>query len=141
MFGMGTGGSLRLLSPEILCFVSRSHWRFAPRSLSLSFFACSSLSHLQNRTGSVIDLGADFCQSSPCSRFACSASVAFASSLAFRLACARFTASSDQALDRLVSSTFIPYGTPSDDLSTSSSLRGLTCLLQWQSSSSGGLHA
>ena len=32
----------------------------------------------------------------------------------------------DQALDLLVSSTFIRYRTPSDDLSTSSSLRGLT---------------
>ena len=36
------------------------------------------------------------------------------------------TSSSDQALDRLVSSTYIHYCTSSDDLSTSSSLRGLT---------------
>ena len=38
VFGMGTGGSLRLLSPEIL-------FRFGIASLSLA------LPHLQNRTG------------------------------------------------------------------------------------------
>ena len=49
--------------------------------------------------------------------------------------------SSDQALDRLVSPSSTPHSASTDDLSTSSSLRGLTCLKQWQSSSSGGLHA
>ena len=47
----------------------------------------------------------------------------------------------DQALDRLVSSSSIRYRTSTDDLSTSSSLRGLTCYLQWQFYSPGGLHA
>ena len=84
MFGMGTGGTLRLLSPEI--------------------FGCKSfLSHLENRTGK-FDLSVRLKSSS--------------SQLRFFL---------DQALDLLVSSTFICYHTSSDDLSTSSSLRGLTC--------------
>ena len=48
---------------------------------------------------------------------------------------------SDQALDRLVSPSSTPHSASTDDLSTSSSLRGLTCFKQWQSSSSGGLHA
>ena len=48
---------------------------------------------------------------------------------------------SDQALDRLVSSSSIRYRTSTDDLSTLSSSRGLTCLLQWQFFSPGGLHA
>ena len=39
----------------------------------------------------------------------------------------RFVKLLDQALDRLVSTTFIRYRTFSVDLSTSSSLRGLTC--------------
>ena len=60
-------------------------------------------------------------------------------SAAFTLALAR--SSSDQALDRLVSPSSTPHSASTDDLSTSSSLRGLTCLKQWQSSSSGGLHA
>ena len=49
--------------------------------------------------------------------------------------------SPDQALDRLVSPSSTRYRASTDDLSTSSSLRGLTCFKQWQSSSSGGLHA
>ena len=49
--------------------------------------------------------------------------------------------SSDQALDLLVSPSSTRYRASTDDLSTSSSLRGLTCFKQWQSSSSGGLHA
>ena len=49
--------------------------------------------------------------------------------------------SPDQALDRLVSPSYTRYRASTDDLSTSSSLRGLTCFKQWQSSSSGGLHA
>ena len=60
-------------------------------------------------------------------------------SAAFTLAPAR--SSSDQALDRLVSPSSTPHSASTDDLSTSSSLRGLTCFKQWQSSSSGGLHA
>ena len=60
-------------------------------------------------------------------------------SAAFTLAPAR--SSSDQALDRLVSPSSTPHSASTDALSTSSSLRGLTCFKQWQSSSSGGLHA
>ena len=47
----------------------------------------------------------------------------------------------DQALDRLVSSSSIHYCTSTDDLSTLSSSRGLTCFKQWQFFSLGGLHA
>ena len=47
----------------------------------------------------------------------------------------------DQALDRLVSSSCTHYCASTDDLSTSSSLRGLTCYIQWQFYSPGGLHA
>ena len=47
----------------------------------------------------------------------------------------------DQALDRLVSSSCTHYCASTDDLSTSSSLRGLTCFKQWQFFSPGGLHA
>ena len=48
---------------------------------------------------------------------------------------------SDQALDRLVSPSSIHCCTSTDDLSTLSSSRGLTCSWQWQFSSLGGLHA
>ena len=51
------------------------------------------------------------------------------------------SSSLDQALDRLVSASSTPHSASTADLSTSSSLRGLTCSRQWQSSSSGGLHA
>ena len=47
----------------------------------------------------------------------------------------------DQALDRLVSPSSIRYRTSTDDLSTLSSSRGLTLLLRWQLYSLGGLHA
>ena len=148
MFGMGTGGTLRLLSPEILgcartplrfltlalaqapslllSFLPRSrlHSRssfFASLSLPSAtpapdtlpcFFPSTSLlpasallfAHLENRTGK-FDLSVRLLSS--------------LSQLRFFL---------DQALDLLVSSTFICYHTSSDDLSTSSSLRGLTCL-------------
>ena len=91
VFGMGTGGSLRLLSPEIVC-------------------GCSP--HLENRTGNWPETSQH-----------------------------HFNWLLDQALDRLVSSSSIRYRTSTDDLSTSSSLRGLTCFQQWQFYSPGGLHA
>ena len=47
----------------------------------------------------------------------------------------------DQALDRLVSPSSTRYRASTDDLSTLSSSRGLTCLMQWQFYSLGGLHA
>ena len=51
------------------------------------------------------------------------------------------SSSSDQALDRLVSPSSIHCCTSTDDLSTLSSSRGLTCSWQWQFYSLGGLHA
>ena len=99
MFGMGTGGTLRLLSPEI-CGCKElyvSAFLFSPASFL-------SHSHLENRTGK-FDLSVR--------RFRVLLTV-----LLFLV----------QALDLLGSSTFICYHTSSDDLSTSSSLRGLTCL-------------
>ena len=55
--------------------------------------------------------------------------------------CSLFPSFQDQALDRLVSSSSIRYRTFTDDLSTLSSSRGLTCFKQWQFYSPGGLHA
>ena len=51
------------------------------------------------------------------------------------------SSSLDQALDRLVSPSSIHCCTSTDDLSTLSSSRGLTCSWQWQFYSLGGLHA
>ena len=110
MFGMGTGGTLRLLSPEILCCAGGF---FA--SLAILAFACSafhSALHLQNRTGKTLDLSDRRLR---------------LLSFSLRFRSASLTQLSDQALDRLVSTTFIHYCTSSVDLSTSSSLRGLTC--------------
>ena len=120
VFGMGTGGSLQLSSPETfsLPFALRSFAFFAPASASLphsrslrpSGFAplphasrasASLPPHLQNCTGSRVDQQ-------------------FKHSLILSL--------SDQALDRLVSPSSTRYRASTDDLSTSSSLRGLTCL-------------
>ena len=115
MFGMGTGGSLRLLSPEILFgldlpsvsalpgllpslpgFFSSAlpRLRFLPFSLPFQAFP-----HLQNRTGLTL------------------------SQFLFQ-----WLAFLDQALDLLVSASSICYHTSTADLSTSSSLRGLTYL-------------
>ena len=146
MFGMGTGGSLRLLSPEIgqgpnpfaaalSDCVSRHSFRLltSPSCLPLlrSSRALSRFpsqlwaSHPQNRTGRF----APFCLTMTSLRSA---------STFFILPHILFQ---DQALDRLVSSSSIRYRTSTDDLSTLSSSRGLTCLKQWQFSSLGGLHA
>ena len=67
--------------------------------------------------------------------------VLFRSSQRFHSPLPRFLSLPDQALDRLVSPSSTRYRASTGDLSTSSSLRGLTCFKQWQSSSSGGLHA
>ena len=116
MFGMGTGGSLRLLSPEILFgldlpstsalqglspsllrLFSVNRFRFSAfRPSSLPFQA---FPHLQNRTGLTL------------------------SQFLFQ-----WLAFLDQALDLLVSASSICYHTSTADLSTSSSLRGLTYL-------------
>ena len=90
---MGTGGSLRLLSPEI----------------SGCFFRISPFSHLQNYTG--IDL--EYQQ------------LYFVFVLS-NLRVVTMAGMLDQALDLLVSASYIRYRTSTADLSTSSSLRGLT---------------
>ena len=133
MFGMGTGGSLRLLSPE---------------TRGASAFCC----RLSRSVGSAKQRPPDF-------PFLCVASGLSAPSkphrlkiwfpltkilppLYSKLLC--FLTNHwplDQALDRLVSSSSIRYRTFTDDLSTLSSSRGLTCLKQWQFYSPGGLHA
>ena len=92
VFGMGTGGTLQLSSPEIVIHflssaTSKPH-RTDLKSRNNYFFSTCSL------------------------RFA------FARSK-FRLA--------DQALDLLVSTSSMCYHTSTDDLSTLSSTRGLTC--------------
>ena len=117
VFGMGTGGALQLSSPET--FPPGAPSRFPSASLR-----------------------------SPLPPCALSASVA-PSPRTFKTAQVRvdqqtlhsLSSSSDQALDRLVSASSTPHSASTADLSTSSSLRGLTCFMQWQSSSSGGLHA
>ena len=94
MFGMGTGGTLQLLSPETFLFGCQI------RSLSLS----SLNPHLQNRTGLTLSQSVKFFSFSQRWHFF------------------------DQALDLLVSASSICYHTSTADLSTSSSLRGLTYL-------------
>ena len=107
MFGMGTGGSLRLLSPEILCCPFRllaavlaSAFQLPRSQLLVRFTVCTFKTAQEKRLTTRIDVSV------------------YSTSL---------TQLSDQALDRLVSTTFIRYRTSSVDLSTSSSLRGLTC--------------
>ena len=79
---------------------------------------------------------------SPVQGLSSSASLAVSRSLfLFPVPFSLFPSFQDQALDRLVSSSSIRYRTFTDDLSTLSSSRGLTCFLQWQFYSPGGLHA
>ena len=99
MFGMGTGGSLRLLSPErsgapASCCraLARTASAFAPSKPHRSGFAA----HARPRR---------LCSPADTSQI-----------------------SSDQALDRLVSSSSTRCRASTDDLSTLSSSRGLTCL-------------
>ena len=126
VFGMGTGGALQLSSPETF----RREASLAPHS-----------PHLQNRTAIELTRKHSLFQiffrlfpsrspRPPPSRF-----------LRFLRLLLDGLPFSDQALDRLVSPSSTPHSASTDDLSTSSSLRGLTCFKQWQSSSSGGLHA
>ena len=153
MFGMGTGGSLRLLSPEIGQGPNPFAAAFLPPSvrpnnglpaslerlslrlpgiaspalqlppgflLWLSLLSQLRASHPQNRTGWIVG-----CPTK--------ASLQSSHSLTIIL--------QDQALDRLVSPSSMRYRTSTDDLSTLSSSRGLTCSMQWQFFSLGGLHA
>ena len=112
VFGMGTGGSLQPLSPETLMSPSRA--------LTSGLFA---------RFRSRFRLRSLAVRSTPSKLHRVQVDLQ------------AFTFSLDQALDRLVSPSSTPHSASTDDLSTSSSLRGLTCFKQWQSSSSGGLHA
>ena len=84
MFGMGTGGTLQLLSPETFS----------------------------------IRLSDDFSSSAPSKPHRIDLSLSSSQRMAFF----------DQALDLLVSASCICYHTSTADLSTSSSLRGLTYL-------------
>ncbi len=114
VFGMGTGGALQLSSPETFPGA-------LSRFLSASLFASASRTlrfpRSPPRTFKTAQVRVD--QQTPHSP----------------------SSSLDQALDRLVSASSTPHSASTADLSTSSSLRGLTCFMQWQSSSSGGLHA
>ena len=122
-----TGNSSFASSPP-LPLRSRSPRALARTPLSLRFQFLSPLSpHLQNRTDKEL--------TSSLSLILSLASASASLGLRFR------SSLSDQALDRLVSPSSTPHSASTDDLSTSSSLRGLTCFKQWQSSSSGGLHA
>ena len=116
VFGMGTGGALQLSSPETF---RRGASRFLSASLrsSLPLRALSAFLAPPPRTFKTAQVRVD--QQTPHS----------------------LSSSLDQALDRLVSASSTPHSASTADLSTSSSLRGLTCFMQWQSSSSGGLHA
>ena len=116
VFGMGTGGALQLSSPEtfpgaLSRFLSASLRSLLPRR------ALSAVLAPPPRTFKTAQVRVD--QQTPHS----------------------LSSSLDQALDRLVSASSTPHSASTADLSTSSSLRGLTCSRQWQSSSSGGLHA
>ena len=140
VFGMGTGGALQLSSPET--FLRGALPRFSSASLrSLRFRSTfSPLGSLPPpRTFKTAQVRVDQ-QTFTLFRLSLAFPRAPSASAAFTLAPAR-SSSSDQALDRLVSPSSTPHSASTDDLSTSSSLRGLTCLKQWQSSSSGGLHA
>ena len=112
MFGMGTGGSLRLLSPEIVCaFHSLRHF--------LRAFASRAPSKLhRSRVGSA--------RSRSLFRFPSRNSRHF--SFADPQSSLPLSPSwlSDQALGRLVSPSFTRYRASTDDLSTWSSPRGLT---------------
>ena len=112
VFGMGTGGALQLSSPETF---PGALSRFPCASLPLR--ALSAFLAPPPRTFKTAQVRVDQ-QTSHSS-----------------------SSSLDQALDRLVSASSTPHSASTADLSTSSSLRGLTCSRQWQSSSSGGLHA
>ena len=142
VFGMGTGGALQLSSPETFLrgalprFSSASlrSFRFRSASSPLGSLPLPAPSKLHRseltRKHSLFQIFRLFPSRSPRPPLSRFLRLLF-DGLPF----------SDQALDRLVSPSFTPHSASTDDLSTSSSLRGLTCFKQWQSSSSGGLHA
>ena len=138
VFGMGTGGALQLSSPETFPG-ALSRFLSAPLRSSLPLRVPSARFAPPPRTFKTAQVRVDQ-QTFTLLRLSLAFPRAPSACAAFTLAPAR-SSSSDQALDRLVSPSSTPHSASTDDLSTSSSLRGLTCLKQWQSSSSGGLHA
>ena len=166
MFGMGTGGSLRLLSPETKQGLDPFAAAFLVPSvrpsngLPTSFGRFSArASHPQNRTGRSSSLARLTLTRSLLSFDILSQSFSLRlvrlCFVSLRLPCFRLSASAlrrlstplstlqtplfqDQALDLLVSSSSIRYRTSTDDLSTSSSLRGLTYLRSGNSLLWGG---
>ena len=176
MFGMGTGGSLRLLSPETKLSLDSSaaarsrhpvgHQRppvclrsdsrsSRPSSLRAATMSSAPSKPHRLELRSSPDQGASLRSYRNCfilrslhkplaPGFPGSRShwTSFAHGFpqALPVPCSLFPFL-DQALDRLVSSSSIRYRTFTDDLSTLSSSRGLTCSKQWQFYSPGGLHA
>ena len=169
MFGMGTGGSLRLLSPEI----SRARLLLPARrgsevGITLPRFFLL-LPHSGSRSAPSKphrfalplppDHGFRFRTSKrlcSCFRFRIRIRLLLIKSFAGRALAPSHLflpilgslfdywiifGSLDQALDRLVSSSSTHCCASTDDLSTLSSSRGLTCSMQWQFYSPGGLHA
>ena len=147
MFGMGTGGSLRLLSPETKLSLDStaaarpgsvgSAIERPPDSLSSLSQLTRTLKTAQGRASFAPDQGA----SSALFETSSNQFFGFGSGLRFRFPpfpsrVPSFSCSllpfpyslllQDQALDRLVSSSSIRYRTSTDDLSTLSSSRGLT---------------
>ena len=127
---MGTGGSLRLLSPEMFQVrpFTRASLRSVPFPLPLRFRSASGFRFLRSALHSLASAPSkphriDLESSSVPLRFSAPA-FALASSLSAFQQCLAL----DQALDRLVSASYICYHTSTADLSTSSSLRGLTYL-------------
>ena len=111
VFGMGTGGSLRLLPPEILCARTFKTTQATIFRSSFSDVRSSSSDHPAQIIFVCFIYFSDSRSGDQPSRSSSSPQ----------------TQLSDQALGLLVSTTSIRYRTSSDDLSTSSSLRGLTC--------------
>ena len=145
MFGMGTGGSLRLLSPEIVWLFSSLLSSALQRSPRLRFSRTfKTAQDSQAASLPVAPLLSGSACASPSVRFALAR---FASRSQFKTLPSLFLSSlclpvlhrssdfpapqllhwlSDQALGRLVSPSFTRYRASTDDLSTWSSPRGLT---------------
>ena len=133
MFGMGTGGSLRLLSPEILGCQGSGSLPF-PRTLKTAQVASlaspdqgsARSAHILSHKSLLSVTGLSSQASVP--------------ALASSVPCSFLPVPSfqDQALDRLVSPSSIHYCTSTDDLSTLSSSRGLTCFSSGNSLLWGG---
>ena len=151
MFGMGTGGSLRLLPPEIfLGFASRALnvFRFSLRASPPDFLlAFPSAPSVRSSFRLPLSVPASLRSSrapltfKTAQVFLTQRSASLASALpapAVPASAFPFRASLDQALDLLVSSSSIRCRTSTDDLSTSSSLRGLTLFQDGNSLLQGG---